>query len=241
MPSPSRSSRAYRNVARVVRAFLLPTTRRDWRGAEHLVQPGGFIVVGNHASNIDPLTFAHYLWDNGLVPRILAKDSLFSVPLLGPLLRATGQIPVSRGTASAAESLLAAKRALDEGECVVVFPEGTLTREPGLWPMQAKTGVARLALSSRAPVVPVAQWGAHRLLGRYKKLLKPFPPKIVSVVAGPPVDLADLYDRPIDAAVLREATDRIMDAVTHQLEQIRGESAPAERFVWRKGMPEPGR
>jgi 1-acyl-sn-glycerol-3-phosphate acyltransferase len=224
-----------------VRAFLLTATRRDWRGAEHLRRPGGFIAVGNHATNIDPLTFAHFLWDNGEAPRILAKDSLWKIPLLGRMLTATGQIPVSRGTATAGESLDAARRALEDGECVVVFPEGTLTREPDLWPMQGKTGVARLALASRAPVVPIAQWGAHRLMGRYKKLIKPIPPKTITVVAGPPVDLSDLYDVPLDGAVLREVTDRIMDAVTHQLEEIRGESAPAERFVWRKGQPEPGR
>lgn len=240
MPAPERSTRTYRNLARVVRALLFATTRPQWSGAEHLRQAGGFIAAGNHATNVDPLTFAHYLWDNGIAPRILAKDSLFGVPLLGRLLRATGQIPVARGTAAAGESLAAAQRALAAGECVVVFPEGTLTREPDLWPMQGKTGIARLALATGAPVVPIAQWGAHRLLGRYAKVLKPFPRTTVTVVAGPPVDLSDLRDRQ-DAAALREATERIMAAITTQLEQIRGERAPEERFVWRKGMPEPGR
>lgn len=234
MPAPERSNRAYRNVARIVRPFLFATTRRDWRGSEHLRRDGGFIVAANHATNIDPLTFAHFLWDNGVVPRILAKDSLFGVPVLGAVLRATGQIPVSRGTATAGRSLDAAAQALATGECVAVFPEGTLTREPDLWPMQGKTGVARLALTSKAPVVPVAQWGAHRLLGRYRKLLKPIPRKLVTVVAGPPVDLTDLYDKPLEGAVLREATERIMSAITAQLEQVRGEQAPAERFVWRR-------
>lgn len=241
MPAPSRASRTYVNLARVVRAFLLSTTRKDWHGEEHLRQPGGFIAVGNHATNIDPLTFAHYLWDNGFAPRILAKDSLWKIAVLGPMLTATGQIPVSRGTSTAGDSLRAAEQALADGECVVVFPEGTLTREPDLWPMQAKTGIARLALATRAPVVPIAQWGAHRLLGRYKKLLTPIPRKTITVVAGPPVDLSDLYDLPVDAAVLRTATDRIMDAITAQLAEIRGEQPPAERFVWRKGMPEPGK
>lgn len=234
MPAPERSNRAYRNVARIVRPFLFATTRRDWRGTEHLRRSGGFIVAANHATNIDPLTFAHYLWDAGIAPRILAKDSLFRVPVLGPVLRATGQIPVSRGTATAGRSLDAAAEALRAGEVVAVFPEGTLTREPDLWPMQGKTGVARLALSTKAPVVPVAQWGAHQLLGRYRKLLKPVPRKLVTVVAGPPVDLTDLYDRPLEGPVLREATERIMSAITRRLEEIRAEQAPAERFVWRR-------
>jgi 1-acyl-sn-glycerol-3-phosphate acyltransferase len=131
--------------------------------------------------------------------------------------------------------LRGAAAAVEAGECVVVFPEGTLTREPDMWPMAGKTGVARLALATHAPVVPIAQWGAHRLLARYGKLPRPIPRKTVTVVAGPPVDLADLYDRPQDAATLREATERVMDAITGLLEEIRGERAPAERFVWRRG------
>ena len=236
--APERANRAYRTIAALVRPFLAATTRRDWHGAEHLHQGVGTIVAVNHVTNVDPLTSAYFLWVNGVAPRILAKDSLFRVPVLGPVLRATGQIPVSRGTSAAGRSLDAAAEALATGETVVVFPEGTLTRDPDLWPMAAKTGVARLALATRAPVVPVAQWGAHRLLGRYSKVLRPIPRKKVTVVAGPPVDLSDLYSRPLDGPVLREATDRIMAAITHQLEAIRGEVAPVERFVWRRGTGE---
>jgi 1-acyl-sn-glycerol-3-phosphate acyltransferase len=92
--------------------------------------------------------------------------------------------------------------------------------------MLAKTGVARLALTTRAPVIPIAQWGPQDLLGPYSKLPRPVPPKRITVVAGPPVDLDDLYGRPLDAATLREGTDRIMGAVTRQLAQIRGEAPP---------------
>lgn len=186
-------------------------------------------------SNVDPLTFAHFLYDNGVAPKILAKSSLFSVPVLGTVLRATGQIPVYRNTADAGKSLQAAVEALEQGECVAVFPEGTLTREPDLWPMAGKTGVARLALTTGAPVIPIAQWGAQHLLGPYKKLLKPIPRKRVTVVAGPPVDLEDLRGGPLDTSVLREATERVMVAITTQLEEIRGEQAPPERFVFRPG------
>ncbi|MCC2312977.1 lysophospholipid acyltransferase family protein [Cellulomonas xiejunii] len=234
MPSPSRSNLAYRNVARIVRPFLFATTRPDWHGAEHLPAEGGFIAVANHMTEVDPLTFAHYLWDNGHVPRVLAKSSLFRVPVVGPVLRATGQIPVHRETAAAGDSLRSAVTAVEAGECVAVFPEGTLTRDPDLWPMAGRTGVARLALTTRAPVVPVAQWGMQDLLARYGKVLKPFPRKKVTIVAGPPVDLSDLYDRPQDTATLREATERVMSAITDLLEQIRGEQAPAERYDMRR-------
>ena len=230
MPPPRRSNRAYRAVARVVRPFLFATTRREWHGAEHLPTDRGFIAAGNHMTTIDPLTFGHFLYDNKVVPRILAKASLFRVPLLGAVLRGTKQIPVYRDTVEAGKSLRAAVSAIEAGECVAVFPEGTLTRDPDLWPMVGKTGVARLALTTRAPVIPIAQWGAQNLLGRYKKLLKPIPRKKVTVVAGPPVDLSDLYDRPQDGPVLREATERVMAALTAMLAEIRGEDAPAERF-----------
>jgi len=233
VPAPQRSNRAYRNVARVVRPILFAITRRDWRGTENLPTTGGFIAAANHMTNIDPLTFAHFIYDNGVAPKILAKSSLFTVPVLGRVLRATGQIPVLRNTTKAGQSLGAAIEALHDGECVAVFPEGTLTRDPDLWPMVGKTGVARLALTTKAPVIPIAQWGAQRLLGRYKKLFKPFPRKLVTIVAGPPVDLADLYDRPQDNATLREATERVMAAITALLEDVRGESAPAVRFDMR--------
>lgn len=230
MAHPARANGAYRFVAAIVRPFLRATTRHEWRGTEQLHREGGFIAAGNHATEIDPLTFAHVLWDNGIAPRILAKASLFRVPVLGGILRATGQLPVDRGGSRAADSLGPATRALAAGEVVAVFPEGTLTRDPDLWPMAGKTGVARLALASRAPVVPIAQWGATDLLPRYSKRLRPFPRKRIQVRVGAPVPLDDLYDRPTDAVVLREATDRVLDAITALLEEIRGETAPRPRF-----------
>ena len=230
MAHPRRANGAYRTSAAIVGAFLRACTRTDWRGTENLRREGGFIVAANHATEIDPLTFVHALYQNGVVTRILAKASLFEVPVLGSVLRATGQLPVDRGTTRAAHSLDPAIRALAAGDVVAVFPEGTLTRDPDLWPMAGKTGVARLALASRAPVVPVAQWGATDLLPRYSKRFRPFPRKRIHILVGPPVPLDDLYDRPRDAAVLREATDRVLDAITALLETIRGETAPKPRF-----------
>jgi 1-acyl-sn-glycerol-3-phosphate acyltransferase len=234
VPQARPDNRVYRFVARIVRTILFLITRRDWRGQENLPKTGGFIVAVNHMSHMDPLTFAHYVWDSGYAPRMFAKSSLWKVPVIGWLAQRTGQIPVARGTSGAARSLVVAADLLHQGECVAIFPEGTLTREPNLWPMSGKTGVARLALTSRAPVIPVAPWGAPNLLGWYSKVFKPIPPKRITVVAGPPVDLSDLYDRPQDAEVLREATERVMAAITTMLEDIRGEKAPAVRSVWRR-------
>jgi 1-acyl-sn-glycerol-3-phosphate acyltransferase len=235
VPQPP-STRLYHRLARILRIPVRAMTRHTWSGGEN-IPTGAFIAASNHMTNVDPLITAHFLYDNDVAPRIMAKSSLFTVPVLGWAMRETGQIPVYRGTAQAGDALVAARRALSNGECVLVFPEGTLTRDPNLWPMVAKTGTARLALESRAPVIPIAQWGATALMARYSSLLKPIPPKRVWVSAGPPVDLDDLYGRPIDAAVLREATDRIMDAITALLAEIRREEPPAERWDTRKHGP----
>jgi 1-acyl-sn-glycerol-3-phosphate acyltransferase len=185
-------------------------------------------------TNFDPLPFAVYLYENDCQPRILAKASLWKVPVLGWILRTTHMIPVARGSVDAGESLRAATHELTDGACVAIFPEGTLTRDPDLWPMVGKTGMARLALASRVPVVPIAQWGAQDVLGRYSKLLKPIPRTTVHVTAGPPVDLSEFYDRPVDTVVMREVTNRVMDAITELLAEIRDEPAPAVRFDLRK-------
>ncbi len=235
MPQPP-STRLYHRLARILRIPMMAMTKRTWSGAENFPE-GACIAASNHMTNIDPLVTAHYLYDNDIAPRIMAKSSLFTVPVLGWALRESGQIPVYRGTTQAGDALVAARRALAEGEVVLVFPEGTLTRDPDLWPMVAKTGTARLALESRAPVIPIAQWGATALMGRYKSLLKPIPRKQVWVTAGPPVDLTDLYDRPLDGATLREATSRIMDAITALLAEIRREEPPATRYDMRKQGP----
>lgn len=224
----------YRLAAGILKPVLVAMGAKDWQGTEHLPTTGGYLAVANHITNLDPLTFAHFLYDSSRPPRILAKASLWKVPVLKGVLVRTGMIPVHRGTAGAASSLADAVRQLESGECVAVFPEGTLTRDPDLWPMVGKTGAARLALSSGVPVIPVAQWGPQLILPQYSKRLHPFPRKKVSVHAGPPVDLSDLLDRPQDAAVLTEATERIMAAITALLEEIRGEKAPTVRYDMRK-------
>ena len=128
-------------------------------------------------------------------------------------------------------ALRGVRAALEEGLPIAIMPEGTLTRDPDLWPMKARPGVGRLALSSGAPVIPIAQWGAQGLLGRYAR--RPgniFRRPVQHVQAGPPVDLSDLLDRPDDPRAHTEATRRVMAAITTMLADIRGEEPPAEPF-----------
>jgi 1-acyl-sn-glycerol-3-phosphate acyltransferase len=223
----------YRLAAVIAKPPLLVFFKRDWRGMENIPADGGFITAVNHNSHLDPLSYGHFQYNTGRVPRLLAKAGLFKIPFIGMMLRGTGQIPVYRESSDAANAFRAAVDALNSGECVVFYPEGTLTRDPDLWPMTGKTGVARLALLSKAPVIPVAQWGAHEAMPPYEKLHL-FPRKTLRVLAGPPVDLSAFYGLEPTAEVLREATDVIMDAVTEHLAELRGEPAPTERYDLRR-------
>lgn len=224
----------YRLAAAVIRSVLFLTTRKDWHGMHDMPEEGGFIAVSNHVTYADPLTFAHFLYNSGYPPHYLAKAPLFDLPFIGMILRKTEQIPVHRGSVRAKDAVDTGMKVLNSGGVIAMFPEGTLTRDPDLWPMVARTGAARMALETGVPVIPVAQWGAHRLLGRYSKWPKPIPRKKVTVKVGPPIPLDDLRERPLDNETLREASTRIMDALTVMVEQMRGETAPTVRFDMRR-------
>lgn len=214
----------------VLRPLLLVLTRRDWRDTDKLPAHGGCVLVANHVSHLDPLTYAHFVYDSGRLPRFLAKAEVMDVPVLGAILKSAGQIPVYRQSQTASASYRAAVAAVEKGECVVVYPEGTITRDPNLWPMVGKTGAARIALSTGCPVVPTAQWGAQHILPPYAKTPRLFPRKVVRVRVGQPVDLGDLRDKVLTPTVLREATERIVAAIATLLAEIRQEPAPGTPF-----------
>ena len=214
----------------ILEPLLLLLTKRRWYGGENIPARGGCVLVANHISHLDPLTCAHFVYGYGRVVRFLAKAEIFDVPVIGRIVRSAKQIPVYRLTTDASQSFTAAVDAVEKGYCVVVYPEGTISRQPDLWPMRGKTGAARIALSSDVPVIPLAQWGAQHILAPYAKRPHLFPRRTISMKAGPPVPLDDLRGRPLTPEVLREATNRIMDDVTRLLEDLRGEQAPAVRF-----------
>jgi 1-acyl-sn-glycerol-3-phosphate acyltransferase len=216
--------------------------RRRWHGRGYIPPSGGAIVVANHISKIDPITFGDFVHGAGRVPHYLAKVELFEHKVLGRIFRGTDMIPVYRGSENAAASVQAAVQAVRDGLCIVVYVEATITRDPNLWPMVGKTGAARIALETGAPLIPVAQWGAHRILPPYSKRPSLYPRKTVHVRAGKPVHLEDLAGREATPEVLAEATERVMAAITAELEVIRAERAPAVRFDPRKaGLTEYGR
>jgi 1-acyl-sn-glycerol-3-phosphate acyltransferase len=215
-------------VVPIVKPVLLATTTHEWIGAEKIPATGGCILALNHVSHIDPLTAAHITWDYGRLSRYLAKSSLFKNRQFAMFLRAAGQIPVDRGAGAGA--FQEAVKAVNDGELIVVYVEGSITKDPDGWPMVGKSGAARIALETGAPVIPVGQWGAQNLLPAYSKKPNLKGRTKITMKVGDPVPLDDLRAKDHDVATVKEATDRIMAAIVGLVEDIRGEKAPAERF-----------
>ena len=202
------------------------------KGAEKLPQSGAFVLAANHHSEIDPLIVAVAVWRLGRAPRFMAKESLFRVPVLGWALRKTGMVPVARTASSSAarQTIETSRDLVRHGRGVIVYPEGTLTRDPDLWPMRGKSGAVRLAAAGALPVIPMAQWGAQQLLPRYGKLRLWPPRRRMTVVIGDPIDLDDVRQEHATPAQLNAATTRVMDRIAEMLGEIRGLRAPAERW-----------
>lgn len=206
----------------ILKPLLLLLSRHRWHGAAHIPTTGGVIIAANHISLADPGTMAEFvLFGAGRVPCFLAKSSLFTAFFIGRVLRGARQIPVQRDRAAGGGALDVAVERLRAGACVVIYPEGTVTRDPSRWPMTARTGVARLALASGAPVVPVGQWGAHRIGAGRRPLCQ--------TAAGPPVDLTAWVGRAPTPAVVREVTARVMLDITGLVAGLRGEEPPVGR------------
>ncbi|WP_245982132.1 lysophospholipid acyltransferase family protein [Mycetocola tolaasinivorans] len=218
-------------LAGLVKPLTVPLFRLDIRDAYKLPRSGPFILAPNHYSEIDPIVVALAVWKIGRAPRFMAKAGLFKNPVLGWILRSAGQIPVERmGSTRGNDPISAAGRLVETGQGVIIYPEGTLTREPNLWPMRGKTGVARMALTHNLPVYPMAHWGTQEVMPRYGKKISLFPRKNIKIVIGDPVNLDEFLGKHQDSTVLHGATEQVMVAITSLLETLREEEAPAERW-----------
>lgn len=214
----------------VLKPTLMSLTKREWIDGDKVPATGGCVVAVNHISHIDPLTLGLFLYNHGRLVRYLTKDALFRTPVINRIVKNAKQIPVSRLSADATKAFDAAVQAVEDGECIGVYPEGTITRDPDGWPMRGKTGAARIALATGCPVIPIGQWGAQEILPAYSARPHLLPRHTTSYKVGDPVDLSDLLGRPITNEVIHEATERIMAAITRLVADLRGEEPPAERF-----------
>jgi 1-acyl-sn-glycerol-3-phosphate acyltransferase len=217
----------YRRALRLIHFLIRGLIRRDWRDQAKLPQTGGVVVVVNHISNVDPIAVAQYLAFSGRWGKFLAKDSLFRVPVVGRVLAAAGQIPVHRNSRTAGDALSTAIEAVRQGKCVVVYPEGTITTDPELWPMAGKTGAARIAYATGCPIVPVGQWGAQDVMyGKKIEFPKLLPRKTFRLITGDPIRLEPKIGDQVTSAMLVRTTKRTMAVLTDLVAELRQENPP---------------
>lgn len=229
---------AYRFCAVVLWPFLRVFVKWDIRGDSRIYDSrGGILVASNHMSWFDPLVVSYVMWCADRPPRFLAKESLFRIPIVGRIISGAGQIPVYRESAEAVVAVRDAVAAIDAGEAVAIYPEGTMTKDPELWPMAAKTGAARIALITGCPLIPMAHWGTQEIMRPYRKEFRLLPRKTIHVRVGEPLDIADVPPGSVDRQSLILVGDRLMAAITDLQAGVRGESPPG--VMPERGIPGP--
>lgn len=244
MPKIASSERHF--VLALVASILIPIVRAilkvEPKNLEKLPKSGAYILVGNHVTNLDALAVAYFVYAQlKRAPHFLAKESLFRIPVLGKILLAAGQIPVYRSGHRNDTPLKAAHAYLKAGHSIAIFPEGTLTRSPDLWPMRGKSGAIRLALETGVPVYPIGQWGSEKILPQYGSKFRPGFWKPVRILVGDEIDLSNYRKRQLNPDELNDATKLVMETVTELVEELRGEKAPME--LWdpaKAGQPTSG-
>ena len=216
----------------VLTPIMTPWVKFTVTGEENLPTQGGFLLVSNHLSNVDPLCLCWYFMKRNTAVRFLAKKSMFSVPVFGWIIKGMGLIPVNRDSNPSAV-LAPTREALTAGEVVGIYPEGTLTRDPDQWPMEFKSGAARLALDTGVTVIPLSQWGPQDIMAPYNaKGMDMRPGRRISYHFGAPVDLSDLIGPAgsEDHDAVNASTARILQAVREGVGQLRG--LPVPDTVW---------
>jgi 1-acyl-sn-glycerol-3-phosphate acyltransferase len=211
----------------LVKPLLIALTKHEWRNFEGIPRKGAAVIACNHTTYADPLVFAHMLYDAGRGPRFLGKAPIFDIPIVGKIIKGADQIPVYRESDKAKLAIEIAVNKLKEGHLLGIYPEGTLTRDPNLWPMVAKTGAARIAVTAKVPIIPVAQWGAHNVIATYSRKIKLFPRSKIIFQVGAPIDSSPWWGKADDPVAMTELTELLMKKITQLLEEIRQEKAPA--------------
>ncbi|WP_431921932.1 lysophospholipid acyltransferase family protein [Micromonospora wenchangensis] len=231
---PPRFWRAAQLLARLVVALF---ARLEVSGdiPAHL-RRGPLILAANHISPFDPIVLGAACRARGVSPRFMATGGLFRTPGLGALMRHAGHLRVDRGSSAVRRALDDAAVAVTAGSVVLVYPEGRIGLDPGMWPERGKTGTARLAMACDAPVVPVAQWGSHEVLpyraprGMLRALARALVRRpVIRVRFGAPLHLGDLS--PAAPGAARRGTDRIIDAITDTLVPLRPDEPDRPRHV----------
>ena len=225
-------------AARLAKWLFNLTVWRHWRGRGNIPADGPAIIVVNHISNADPVAICEFLIYAGRWPHILARDNLLDPRhWWGRLFRRWGMIPVERGSIRAKDSLIAAKKALLDGQIVVIYPESTFTQDPLGWPMTGHTGAVRLAMETGVPLIPIGQWGPQQFMpGLNATYPRIFPRKTFQITARPPIDLTDLIAMEDRGEAVRRGIDRVMDVLTEIVAELRHEEPPPGRYDRKTGL-----
>jgi len=235
--SPWQPPLIWRGAQLLARAVVALVARLEVTGdvPAHL-RRGPLVLAANHISPFDPVALVAACQVRGISPRVMATAGLFRAPVVGTLMRHAGHIRVDRGTSAVHRALDAATTAVAAGSVILIYPEGRIGLDPGMWPERGKTGAARLALDCGAPVIPVAQWGAHEVLpyraprGMLRSLARLILRRpVIRVHFGEPVDLGEINAS--DPGAARRATDRIIDALTDALAPLRPDEPDTPRYV----------
>lgn len=203
--------RAYRTIVGIALAvFRALDLRFDIRGAQYFPATGPAVVASNHISYLDFAFVGLIARQRRRLVRFLAKGSVFRLPLLGPLMRAMGHIPVNRASGGGAGAYRHAARALQTGQLVGVFPEATISRAWMLKPF--KVGAAALAVEQQVPLVPLVTWGGHRLVTVDRRYhLRRHMPVTISVgepiMPGPGQSVAEV------TALLQQSMAELLDTI----------------------------
>ncbi len=223
--------RAALAISRPLTALVsrLEVTVEDGRELGH-----GVILAANHIGNFDPIALTAACAKLGLAPRNLAMEELFTTPVVGWLLKRAGQIRVDRDKPTAPQALTDAQAALAEGSVIIVYPEGRIGLDPGMWPERGKTGTGRLALATGAQIIPVAIWGAHEIVpydttkGMTAAILRAIRRRpLIKIHFGAPLDLSAIDTTKPGAA--QRVTDLLMDAITRELAPLRADEPDVPR------------
>jgi 1-acyl-sn-glycerol-3-phosphate acyltransferase len=232
-----RPPRLWRFLLFIAPALVFPICRLRVSGAvPPSLREGPLILAANHISPVDPAVMTAACRKVRLAPRFMATGGVFRTPVVGALMRRCGHIRVDRRTADVAQALPAAAAALAANATVLVYPEGRIGLDPWMWPERGKTGVARMAAMSGAPVVPVAQWGTHRVLpystprGLGRALLAAvWRRPVVQVRFGEPVDLSGVSGTA--GAQVMQATRLIIEGIDRTLLPLRAGEPETPRHV----------
>lgn len=219
----------YFSVASLVRPANRFMMRRDWQGQENLPDTGMILAV-NHISDLDPLYVGDMIYTSGRIPHFLAKKELFDAPVIGKVLTRMKQIPVDRAGRSI-DSLTMAEEVLSQQGVIIIYPEGTTTKDPEMWPMVGRIGMIRLALSTGAPVIPVGQWGVHKLLPKGDKVpnIRARHTSAIRIGTESELDWIRTMDQPTQKDLVA-ATEQVMGEITDLMAPLHGGTPPEKRF-----------